>query len=189
PAYRIPRAGSKGSGLSTWRPRPVAFRAWRRLSAAFLMPFSTTKRGFLYLPRSRTSQAPSPGSPRIPTHDPSSPPAPRHTPARYHGSAARPKPTVCRAPEYEPPSTFRIGSRPEPSRIQRIQHRKFTRLDLVMKRFVLTIIFLALATSAAWAANCEKSREYLLGNLVGDLTRPAHTYDELFKVCMATIGM
>jgi hypothetical protein len=58
-----------------------------------------------------------------------------------------------------------------------------------MKRFVLTIIFLALATSAAWAANCEKSREYLLGNLVGDLTRPAHTYDELFKVCMATIGM
>lgn len=58
-----------------------------------------------------------------------------------------------------------------------------------MKRFVLTVIFLALAANAARAGNCEKSREYLLGNLVGDLTLPPHTYDELFKMCMATIGM
>ena len=58
-----------------------------------------------------------------------------------------------------------------------------------MKRFALIVIFLVLAGHSARAANCEKSREYLLGNLVGDLTLPPHTYDDLFKTCMATIGM
>jgi hypothetical protein len=58
-----------------------------------------------------------------------------------------------------------------------------------MKRFALIVIFLALAAHSARAASCEKSREYLLGNLVGDLTLPPHTYDDLFKTCMATIGM
>ena len=58
-----------------------------------------------------------------------------------------------------------------------------------MKRFALIVIFLVLAAHSARAANCEKSREYLLGNLVGDLTLPPHTYDDLFKTCMATIGM
>ena len=58
-----------------------------------------------------------------------------------------------------------------------------------MKRFALIVIFLVLAAHSARAANCEKSREYLLGNLVGDLTLPSHTYDDLFKTCMATIGM
>jgi hypothetical protein len=58
-----------------------------------------------------------------------------------------------------------------------------------MKRFALTVILLAFAAPTAQAANCEKSREYLLGNLVGDLTLPPKTYDDLFKICMATIGM
>jgi hypothetical protein len=58
-----------------------------------------------------------------------------------------------------------------------------------MKRFALIVIFVALAANAACAANCEKSREYLLGNLVGDLTLPPRTYDDLFKTCMATISM
>ena len=58
-----------------------------------------------------------------------------------------------------------------------------------MKRFALIVIFFVLAAHSARAANCEKSREYLLGNLVGDLTLPPHTYDDLFKTCMATIGM
>jgi hypothetical protein len=58
-----------------------------------------------------------------------------------------------------------------------------------MKRFALIVILLVLAVDAARAANCQKSREYLLGNLVGDLTLPPKTYDDLFKMCMATIGM
>jgi hypothetical protein len=58
-----------------------------------------------------------------------------------------------------------------------------------MKRFALIVIFLVLAANATQAANCEKSREYLLGNLVGDLTLPPKTYDDLFKMCTATIGM
>jgi hypothetical protein len=58
-----------------------------------------------------------------------------------------------------------------------------------MKRFALIVIFFVLAVHAARAANCEKSREYLLGNLVGDLTLPPKTYDDLFKICIATIGM
>jgi hypothetical protein len=58
-----------------------------------------------------------------------------------------------------------------------------------MKRFMLIVIFLALAAHAARAANCEKSRDYLLGNLVGDLRLPPRAYDDLFRICMATIGM
>jgi hypothetical protein len=58
-----------------------------------------------------------------------------------------------------------------------------------MKRFAPIVIFLVLAANAAQAANCEKSREYLLGNLIGDLTLPPKTYDDLFKMCTATIGM
>ena len=49
--------------------------------------------------------------------------------------------------------------------------------------------FLALAVGSARAENCGKSREYLLGNLGGDLTLPPKAYDDLFKICMATAAM
>jgi hypothetical protein len=58
-----------------------------------------------------------------------------------------------------------------------------------MKRLGLIAVFLALAVTDARAENCTKSREYLLGNLSGDLKMPPHAYEDLFKICMATATM
>jgi hypothetical protein len=58
-----------------------------------------------------------------------------------------------------------------------------------MRRLALTAVFLALAAGSARADNCGRSREYLLGNLGGDLALPSKAYDDLFKVCMATAAM
>jgi hypothetical protein len=58
-----------------------------------------------------------------------------------------------------------------------------------MKQLTLIALFFALAANNAQAENCDKSREYLLGNLVGDLTLPPRTYVDLFKMCMATAAM
>jgi hypothetical protein len=58
-----------------------------------------------------------------------------------------------------------------------------------MKRLALIAVFLAFAGNVARAENCGKSREYLLNNLAGDLTLPAHAYDDLFKICLATATM
>ncbi len=58
-----------------------------------------------------------------------------------------------------------------------------------MKQLALIAIFLVLAATAARAENCGKSREYLLGNLGGDLTLPPQAYEDLFKKCMATAAM
>ncbi|HEY8337188.1 MAG TPA: hypothetical protein VIQ05_25610 [Tardiphaga sp.] len=51
------------------------------------------------------------------------------------------------------------------------------------------MLFLALATVGAEAENCGKSREYLLGGIVGDLPMPPQAYEDLFKTCMATSAM
>jgi hypothetical protein len=58
-----------------------------------------------------------------------------------------------------------------------------------MKRIALITIFLALAVNGARADNCGKSRDYLLGNLGGDLTLPPKAYENLFRVCQAAATM
>jgi hypothetical protein len=63
------------------------------------------------------------------------------------------------------------------------------RLERDMRGLALIAVFLALAASSARADNCGRSREYLLGDLGGDLVLPPKAYDDLFKVCMATATM
>jgi hypothetical protein len=58
-----------------------------------------------------------------------------------------------------------------------------------MKRLFLIAACLTLAVTGARAENCGKSREYLLGNLSGDLAMPPQAYESLFKTCMATAAM
>jgi hypothetical protein len=60
-----------------------------------------------------------------------------------------------------------------------------------MNRLIAIAMLLALATSAARAEseNCRKSREYLLGALGGDLTLTPQTYNDLFRICVATAAM
>lgn len=48
---------------------------------------------------------------------------------------------------------------------------------------------LPLTIGTAHADNCNKSREYLLGGLAGELTMPPQAYEGLFKVCTATATM
>jgi hypothetical protein len=58
-----------------------------------------------------------------------------------------------------------------------------------MKRLALIALLLALAANNARAENCGRSREYLLGNLGGELALPPKAYDDLFRTCMATATM
>jgi sulfur relay (sulfurtransferase) DsrF/TusC family protein len=58
-----------------------------------------------------------------------------------------------------------------------------------MKRLALIAVFLALAANSAQAENCGRSREYLLGNLAGDLTLPPRAYEDSLKICLATAAM
>jgi hypothetical protein len=58
-----------------------------------------------------------------------------------------------------------------------------------MKQFALIAVFLALAANSARAENCGTSREFLLGNLNGELALPPKAYDDLFKICLATAAM
>jgi hypothetical protein len=48
-----------------------------------------------------------------------------------------------------------------------------------------------LASNAARAEseNCRRSREYLLGNLSSDMALPPQAYNDLFKICSATVAM
>ena len=58
-----------------------------------------------------------------------------------------------------------------------------------MRGIASAVLLLALATGAARAENCGKSRDYLLGGLTGDLPMPPQAYENLFKTCMTTSGM
>src|SRR5260370_22313958 len=58
-----------------------------------------------------------------------------------------------------------------------------------MKQLALIAVFPALASNPARAANCGKSREYLLGNLSGDLARPPGVCEDLCKKCVAAAAM
>jgi hypothetical protein len=55
-----------------------------------------------------------------------------------------------------------------------------------MKQIAIIALLLAWGTGAAHADNCNKSREYLLGGLSGDLIMPPQAYEGLFKICVAT---
>jgi hypothetical protein len=54
---------------------------------------------------------------------------------------------------------------------------------------VLAVGLLALGSNAAAADGCSRSRDYILGGLAGELTRPARTYQALFKVCTETLSL
>ena len=41
----------------------------------------------------------------------------------------------------------------------------------------------------AFADSCEKSRDYILGGLAGDLPKPGTTYQDLFKVCQEVLSL
>lgn len=58
-----------------------------------------------------------------------------------------------------------------------------------IRRLGAIAVLLALATSAARAENCSKSREYLLGGLGGDLALPPQAYENLFNICVGTSAM
>src|SRR6202048_1647833 len=58
-----------------------------------------------------------------------------------------------------------------------------------MNRLALIAVFLAAGVTHAQAESCGKSREYLLGNLSGDLTMSPQAYENLFKICMTTATM
>jgi hypothetical protein len=60
-----------------------------------------------------------------------------------------------------------------------------------MRRLVVIAVLLALGTGAARAENdnCRRSREYLLGSLGSDTTLPPQAYNDLFKICMATVAL
>jgi hypothetical protein len=61
--------------------------------------------------------------------------------------------------------------------------------DDTMRRSSLIAILLALATHSAQAESCSKSREYLIGDVNGELILPAQAYEDAFKKCMAATGM
>lgn len=52
-----------------------------------------------------------------------------------------------------------------------------------------TLFVLGTGVAHADSNNCDKSREYLLNGLAGDLEMPSQTYDTLFKICVATAAM
>jgi hypothetical protein len=54
---------------------------------------------------------------------------------------------------------------------------------------VIAIALLALGSSSAFADSCARSRDYILEGLAGELIRPAHTYQELFKICIETLSL
>ena len=54
---------------------------------------------------------------------------------------------------------------------------------------MILALTLTISCTAAQANSCNKSREYLLGGLVGDLQMTPQTYDGLFKVCETTATM
>lgn len=56
------------------------------------------------------------------------------------------------------------------------------RLAPLVAAGVLSII----AISQASADTCERSRDYLLGGLAGELPQSAQSYQQLFNICIAT---
>jgi hypothetical protein len=59
-----------------------------------------------------------------------------------------------------------------------------------MKPTLIAAALLAsLNATSALADSCNKSRDYLLGGMVGELNMPPQAYQSLFKTCLATSKM
>lgn len=58
-----------------------------------------------------------------------------------------------------------------------------------MRTLTVAIAMILIAGRSAHAESCTKSRDYLLGNLGGDLTQSPQAYQNLFKICLATVRM
>jgi hypothetical protein len=56
-------------------------------------------------------------------------------------------------------------------------------------RFVVMLFLLLASVGPAAAESCTRSSEYILDGLAGDLTRPAATYRDLFKICKETLQL
>ena len=56
-------------------------------------------------------------------------------------------------------------------------------------RWILALPLVLALGDSAFADSCDKSREYILGGLAGDLSAPASGYQDLFKICVQTLGM
>ncbi len=57
-----------------------------------------------------------------------------------------------------------------------------------MKLIIALLVVLGLVGPAS-AESCSKSREYVLEGLAGDLTKPAASYQDLFKVCVEALTL
>jgi hypothetical protein len=57
-----------------------------------------------------------------------------------------------------------------------------------MKWMIALSVFLGLAAPVL-AESCNKSREYILEGLAGEITKPAESYQELFKVCVEALTL
>jgi hypothetical protein len=58
-----------------------------------------------------------------------------------------------------------------------------------MRLVASAILLIVCAAGQAHAESCSKSRDYLLEGLGGDLLQPPQAYQNLFKVCLATVRM
>lgn len=71
----------------------------------------------------------------------------------------------------------------------RVRHELLRRAaDVRLLAIIATVISVSIATPLH-AESCSKSRDYLLGNLGGDLLLPPQAYQNLFKICLATTNM
>jgi hypothetical protein len=57
-----------------------------------------------------------------------------------------------------------------------------------MKLVIALLIVLGLGGPGS-AESCSRSREYVMDGLAGDLTRPASSYQDLFKICVETLTL
>ncbi len=56
------------------------------------------------------------------------------------------------------------------------------------KALAVSLIVLGVA-APAFADSCERSRDYILGGLAGDLPKSGNTYQDLFKVCQEVLSL
>jgi hypothetical protein len=60
---------------------------------------------------------------------------------------------------------------------------------LSMKPLLLMTLFLAMAAESAQAESCSGTRQFLLNDIEGTMSRPSQAYEDMFKRCMAAIAM
>jgi hypothetical protein len=56
-------------------------------------------------------------------------------------------------------------------------------------KLVIALLVLFAFVRPVSAESCSKSREYIMDGLAGDLTRPATSYQDLFKVCVEALTL